>query len=301
MDERAALAVLEDELEPVGDDAAVVDDLVVTTDMLHETTDFPPGTSRYTAGWRAVGASLSDVAAMGATATAAVAAYAAPEFDKEELLAFVRGASDVCELVGAEYVGGDLDDHEELTAVTTAFGTTDEPVFRNGAQPGDLVCVTGTLGRSAAALEFFERARDQDRSSDRDTDLERANELFRFEPRVAAGRALASDATAMMDSSDGLARSLHQLAEASDCGLTVDSSRIPIDDAVFETTGTEGEALERATTFGEDFELVAAIPESAFESAREATPVGLTSIGTVVEGGITMDGEPLPDRGYTHG
>ena len=81
MDERAALALLSAELEDAGDDAAVVDDLVITTDMLHERTDFPAGTTRYTAGWRAVGASLSDVAAMGAEATAAVAAYAAPAFD----------------------------------------------------------------------------------------------------------------------------------------------------------------------------------------------------------------------------
>ncbi|MDJ1432221.1 thiamine-phosphate kinase [Halostagnicola sp. A-GB9-2] len=301
MDERAALAVLEDELESVGDDAAVVDDLVVTTDMLHETTDFPPGTSRYTAGWRAVGASLSDVAAMGGQATAAVAAYAAPEFDRQELLAFVRGASDVCALVDAEYVGGDLDDHEEFTAVTTAFGTTADPVLRSGAQPGDLVCVTGTLGRSAAAIELFERARDRTLSSDRDADRERANELFRFEPRVAAGRALAPHATAMMDSSDGLARSLHQLAEASDCGFAVDADEIPIDDAVFETAETEGKALERATTFGEDFELVVTIPESAFESARKAITVALTPIGAVVDDGMTMDGQPLPDRGYTHG
>ncbi|AHG00376.1 thiamine-monophosphate kinase [Halostagnicola larsenii XH-48] len=309
MDERAALAVLEDELGPVGDDAAVVSDLVVTTDMLHETTDFPPGTTRYTAGWRAVGASLSDVAAMGGRATAAVAAYAAPEFDESELLAFVRGASDVCDLVGAEYVGGDLDGHEEFTVATTAFGTTDAPVRRSGAEPGDLICVTGTLGRSAAALELFERADSSERqsgsaqtdTSDREADLERANELFRFEPRVDAGRTLAPHATAMMDSSDGLARSLYQLAEASECGFAVDSSAIPIDDAVFDTAETDEAALERAITFGEDFELVVTIPEAALESAEAATTVALTPIGTVVDDGITMDGEPLPDRGYTHG
>ncbi|SFS40722.1 thiamine-phosphate kinase [Halostagnicola kamekurae] len=314
MDERAALAVLEDELGPVGDDAAVVDDLVVTTDMLHETTDFPPGTTRYTAGWRAVGASLSDVAAMGGQATAAVAAYAAPEFDEEELLAFVRGASDVCERVGAEYVGGDLDGHEEFTVATTAFGTTDAPVRRSGAAVGDRVCVTGTLGRSAAALELFDRAKlERDDGSgdwsgstetdanERDAALERANELFRFEPRVGAGRALAPHASAMMDSSDGLARSLHQLSEASDCGFAVDAETIPVDDAVFETTETDEAALERTITFGEDFELVATIPETALEAAQAATTVPLTPIGTVVESDITIDGEPLSDRGYTHG
>ncbi len=288
MNERTALAVLEGELEAAGDDAAVVDGLVLTTDMLHETTDFPPGTTRYTAGWRAVGASLSDVAAMGARATAAVAAYAAPEFDREELLEFVRGARDVCDLVSAEYVGGDLDDHEEFTVTTTALGRTDDPVFRSGASPGEVVCVTATVGRSGAALEYFDRG-----------EIERGNDLFRFEPRVEAGLAVAPHASAMMDSSDGLARSLHQLAEASGCGFEIDSERVPIDDAVSEVTD-EAEALELATTFGEDFELVCTLPEDALEDAREASPVPITVLGSVAEEGVWMDGEPLADRGYTH-
>ncbi|MFC4542604.1 thiamine-phosphate kinase [Halosolutus amylolyticus] len=290
MDERAALTLLADELDPVGDDAAIVDGLVVTTDMLHERTDFPAGTTRYTAGWRSVGASLSDVAAMGAEAIAAVAAYAAPEFDREELLGFVRGASDVCESVGAEYVGGDLDGHDEFTVSTTAIGRTTDPVRRGGARPGDVVCVTGTLGRTAAAIAQFERG-----------DHERGNDLFQFEPRVAAGRALAPHATAMMDSSDGLARSLHQLAEASDCGFAIESDSIPIDDAVFETTDSEREALDRATTFGEDFELVCTIPEDDVAAARADTPVALTPIGSVLADGVSLDGDSLADRGYTHG
>lgn len=292
MDERAALRLLSDELAAAGDDAAVVDGLVVTTDMLHDRTDFPEGTTRYTAGWRAVGASLSDVAAMGAPATAAVAAYAAPTFDRDELLAFVRGASDVCERVGTEYVGGDLDGHDEFTVSTTAIGRTDDPVPRSGARPGDVVCVTGTLGRSAAALRLFDRGR-----------TDRANDLFRFEPRIAAGQALATHATAMMDSSDGLARSLHQLAEASDCGFEIESDRVPIDDAVREVVDDDGEALELATTFGEDFELVATLPEEALSAVRDAIDVPLAAIGSVREAGdgVTMDGESLADRGYTHG
>ncbi len=290
MDERAALALLERDLDPVGDDAAVVDGQVMTTDMLHERTDFPAGTTRYTAGWRAVGASLSDVAAMGADATAAVAVYAAPTFDDEELLAFVRGARDVCELVSASYVGGDLDDHDEFTVATTALGDATDPVFRSGARPGDVVCVTGTLGRSAAAVDLFDRG-----------EVKRANDLFRFEPRVDAGLAIAPHATAMMDSSDGLARSLHQLAEASGCGFAVDADRVPIDETVREVATDDAEAFDRATTFGEDFELVFTVPEGALEEVRADADVPISVLGSVVEDGVTIDGEPLADRGYTHG
>jgi thiamine-monophosphate kinase len=290
MDERAALRLLGDRLDRAGDDAAVVDGTVVTTDMLHETTDFPDGTTRYTAGWRAVGASLSDVAAMGADARAAVAVYGAPSFDPEELGAFVDGACDVCASVDAEYVGGDLDGHEEFTVATTAFGRTDTPVWRSGAEPGDALCVTGTLGRSAAAIELF-----------RDGETDRANDLFRFTPRVAEGLALAPHATAMMDSSDGLARSLHQLAEASDCGFAVDGSALPVDPAVLDVAGDGCEARELATTFGEDFELVCTLPEDSVETVREACPTDLVRVGEVTDSGVLLDEDPLADAGWTHG
>jgi thiamine-monophosphate kinase len=287
MDERAALAGLADLLPGAGDDAAVVDDLVVTTDMLHAETDFPDGTTRYTAGWRAVGASLSDVAAMGAEALAAVAAYGAPDLEWDEVAAFVDGASDVCEAVDTSYVGGDLDRHGEFTAVTAAVGRTDAPVARRGASQGEAVCVTGTLGRSGAALRLFEAG-----------DSGRANDLFRFQPRVAAGRALAPHATAMMDSSDGLARSLHQLAEASGCGFAVETP-LPVDGAV--DAVAPDDRLELGAFFGEDFELVCTLPGDTLDRAREAVPCALTRIGTVTGSGVTLDGDPLPDRGYTHG
>jgi thiamine-monophosphate kinase len=287
MDERAALRRLADRLG-VGDDAAVVDGLALTTDMLHERTDFPDGVTRYTAGWRAVGASLSDLAAMGADAVAAVAVYGAPEFDWAEIAAFVDGASDVCETVDGAYVGGDLDGHREFTVATTALGRAKAPVFRSGASPGEAVCVTGTLGRSGAALRLFERG-----------ETDRANDLFRFEPRIPAGRVLAGEATAMMDSSDGLARSLHQLAEASDCGFAVESP-LPAADAVAEVADDPDERLELTAFFGEDFELVCILPEAAVPAVRESLSVPLTRIGTAVESGVTLDGESLPDRGYTH-
>src|SRR6056297_4236562 len=171
MDERSALGMLAGWVGGAGDDAAVIDGLVLTTDMLHERTDFPAGTTRYTAGWRAVGASLSDVAAMGATATAAVAVYADPEFDPDALDRFLTGAVDVCEAVDAEYVGGDLDTHDEFTTASTAIGDVADagPVTRSGATPGDALCVTGEWGRSAAAVRLFDR---RDEAS-----VERANEL----------------------------------------------------------------------------------------------------------------------------
>ncbi|WP_435124172.1 thiamine-phosphate kinase [Halobaculum sp. D14] len=311
MDEREALRLLGGSVPAAGDDCAVVGDRVLTTDMLHESTDFPAGVTRYTAGWRSVAASLSDVAAMGADAEAAVAVYAAPTFEESELTAFVRGATDVCAAVDAEYVGGDLDEAAEFTAATTALGEAESPVRRSGAEPGDAVCVTGSFGRSAAALRRFAAG-----------DVDRGNDLFRFTPRVAAGVALRQYASAMMDSSDGLARSLHQLAEASDCGFAVEEAAVPVDPAVDEAleatgAGTDdgndggndggaGDATARreaALFFGEDFELVFTVPADDVDAAVAASPTQVTRLGTVTEAerGVRMDGDPLPDRGYGHG
>jgi thiamine-monophosphate kinase len=290
MDERAALRMLADRLPPAGDDAAVVDGVTLTIDMLHASADFPPGTTPYTIGWRSVAASLSDLAAMGADATAAVAVYAAPDFVPDELESFVDGATDVCETVGARYVGGDLDHHDELTVVASAIGRCEAPVLRSGANPGDLVCVTGSLGRSAAALRRFEAG-----------DVETGNDLFRFEPRVAAGQAIAVAATALMDSSDGLARSLHQLADASNCGFAVDAAAIPIDDAVHAVADDADDALELATTVGEDFELVFTIDPAAIDRVREQISIPVAVIGDVTTGDVTIDGSTLADEGYTHG
>jgi len=298
MDERAALRRLAATLPHAGDDAAVVDGTAITTDMLHERTDFPAGTTRYTAGWRSVAASLSDLAAVGATPTAAVAAYADTAFEADALDDFIDGARAVCETVDAEYVGGDLDSHSEFTVATTAIGevdtsgAVDESVDRAGATPGDRVVVTGAFGRSAAALRYFERE-----------DHDRGNDLFQFAPRIDAGRALAPSATAMMDSSDGLARSLHQLAEASDCGFAIDRAAVPVAEAVRAAIDDEGEQWEAAVHFGEDFELVATVPAAAVDDLRAAVPTPLTEIGRVVDSdaGVRVDDEPLADRGYTHG
>jgi len=250
-------------LPHAGDDAAVVDGTAITTDMLHETTDFPAGTTRYTAGWRSVAASLSDLAAVGASPTAAVAAYADTEFTADALDEFVAGARAVCESVDAEYVGGDLDSHSEVHRwATTAIGDADGTVDRAGATPGDRVVVTGTFGRSAAALRLFER-----------DDYDRANDLFQFAPRIDAGRALAAEATAMMDSSDGLARSLHQLAEASDCGFAIERAAVPVADAVRGAIDDDTKRWEATAHFGEDFELVTTVPDGAVADLRAAVPV----------------------------
>jgi len=293
MDEQLALNWLSQRM-PVGDDCYTLDwsgtNLLLTTDMLHRDSDFPAGASNYTIGWRSVAVSLSDIAAMGGDPEALVIAYGNSDFERDKLEDFISGAEAVCEKFGARIVGGDLDNHEELTVVTTALGKTTEPVTRQGAEPGELVAVTGDLGRTGAALRLFEVG-----------ETDRANELFRFEPRVETGMKLAPLASSMMDISDGLARSLHQLAEVNDLGFRIMADKIPYHPAVDEFSDTQEQKEELGIFTGEDFELLFTSPEeNEFELAR----TGATVIGKVTEGGVEIvrgrDISSLKDEGYVH-
>jgi thiamine-phosphate kinase len=288
MDEHAALVAIADRLAAAGDDAAVLptagfdDQLVISTDMLHAAADFPAGTTAYTRGWRAVGASLSDIAAMGARPVAAVAVIAEPELEEGMIDAVIDGADAVCRSVGAAYVGGDLDVSAESTIVSTAVGTTEAPVRRGGASVGEGVYVTGAIGRTHLAMARYEAG-----------ETGAANELMRFTPRCAMGVRLAGTATAMIDSSDGVIRSLYQLGRASEVGFAIDSEAVPV-------VSAEADRWE-LLTYGEDFELVFTAPTDAVASLDAGTRAELTQIGrTHAELGVMLDGDPVEDVGYSH-
>jgi len=270
MDEWQLLELIQGRVPAAGDDCAVLPFrdtcLLLTTDMLHRASDFPPGTTPYTIGWRSVAASLSDIAAMGGRPLAVVLAASAPSWEGV-FDGVLSGAQDACEEVGTRLVGGDLDSSRELFLTSTALGEAARPVLRSGARPGDLLCLSGPLGRTAAALHFFEQGR-----------LEEANRLFRFIPGVKEGLKLSSLVTSMIDISDGLAHSVHLLARASEVGFL---------------------ALEKALYFGEDYELLYTMPPKLFRPE-----LGIP-IGEAVEGGVWLvqEGkrEKLPDRGWAHG
>lgn len=290
MNEWKLLARIRDRVPAAGDDCAVIPfcgtNLLLTTDMLHRASDFPPAATPYTIGWRSVAASLSDLAAMGGRPLAVVLAASAPSW--EDLFdGVLSGAQDACEEAGARLVGGDLDSSSELFLTSTALGEAARPVLRAGTRPGDLLCLSGPLGRTATALRLFELGR-----------LEEANRLFRFTPRVKEGLKLSPFATSMIDVSDGLAHSVHLLARASDVGFKLDPVRLPILPELQELLPGE-KALEAALFFGEDYELLYTIPPELFRPELGAV------IGEAVPAGVWLvhagKREGLPDRGWAHG
>ncbi|MFP4654869.1 MAG: thiamine-phosphate kinase [Methanohalobium sp.] len=146
------------------DDCAVIDlgaeeFLVVTTDMLHRKTDFPLQMSAWQIGWMSAAVNLSDVAAMGASPSGILAAFGLPE-DTE--LGFVedvsKGLKDCANYCETSVIGGDMDNHDELTITGTAIGRIHKQnlLTRSGAKKGDKICVTGYTGSAGAALHAIE-------------------------------------------------------------------------------------------------------------------------------------------------
>jgi thiamine-monophosphate kinase len=284
LDERALLSVVRDVIgrEQTLDDCAVMPSgeslLVATTDMLHETTDFPPEMNDWQIGWMSAAVSLSDIAAMGACPWFLLLATG---LDRPERLGgLLKGALDCCLRFGSEFVGGDLDHHGELTIVSTAIGRVelDRVVRRSGSRTGDALCVTGTLGCAGAALAGYH---------------EFDQYLFEPQPRVEEGRKLgAAGVTSMMDISDGLALSLYDLSEANPCGYAVSLSRIPV------PPGVPAKVAEECALYaGGDFELLFTCPPGRLPRID----IPFTVIGEVIpEKKVTLDGREMEKRGYVH-
>lgn len=252
--------------------------LVATTDMLHTKTDFLEGMTDWQCGWMAIAVTLSDIASMGAAPRYILLAVGLDR--PERLRPLMEGAKACCDRYHAELVGGDIDSHDELTLVSTGIGTVDPAhlVRRKGSRAGDLVCVTGVLGRAQAAIDGFSQYR---------------KALFEPQPRVTEGQILGrSGATSMMDISDGLALSLYDLTLANRCGYRITSAMIPVmEDIPYE------EALEFALYGGGDYELLFTIPGEKLPLDGMAYYV----IGHVIgEPGAFLNGTPLERRGYQH-
>ncbi|MDW7730993.1 MAG: thiamine-phosphate kinase [Methanolobus sp.] len=269
---------------PGNDDCAVLDVseeeyLVVTTDMLHRKTDFPMQMTPWQIGWMSAAVNLSDVASMGARPTGLLMAIG---MSSDTPVSFVeemaRGISDCAKACGTTVIGGDIDTHDELTITGTALGMVKKSrlLKRKGANVGDKVCVTGFAGSAGAALHAIEKGLDVP-----DSFLKTLLEPY---PRTAEGQKLARSGavTCMMDTSDGLAMSLHDLADLNGVGFQIYESMLPIhEDIGNHVTSDPDEQMDFALYTGGDFELLFTVSPGRLEDARAAC--NLSIIGEVVE------------------
>ncbi len=296
-----------DVLVGIGDDAAVVNatgPLAMATDTLVEGVHFPKRTTADAIGYRILAVNLSDLAAMGAQPRWCTLALTIADADEQWLEGFTAGFFGLAAAHEVSLVGGDLT-RGPLSATLHLVGSveTNGLLTRGDAHVGDDVYVTGSLGDAAAGLALINE--DADDAGPEHRAL--AERFYRPSPRVAAGRALASIASAAIDVSDGLIADLGHLCQASGCGAIIDVEHLPLSAellALFPPQTAQAYALSG----GDDYELcftAAAAKAQAVEAALEASGASARRIGELVLGAgveCRRGGEPFSPAyaGHSH-
>lgn len=281
-----------DTLVGIGDDAAVLCPkskvqsqkyTLVTTDALIENVHFKrKGLSFFALGQKALAANISDIAAMGGVPTHAVITIGLPRTIKvEQVKEFYRGLNHLAKKHKIDIIGGDtVASPRELVISITLLGEVEKEnlLLRSTAKPGDLICVTGVFGGPASQKYL----------------IPHTPHLVRLtEARFIAKAGLAS---AMIDSSDGLARSVLEICKASKVGARIFEGCVP---------AAKGATLDQALYGGEEYELVFTVPKSKVQSLK--SKVKMTIVGEIVSSqqGVKLIDKhdkikPLKSGGYEH-
>ncbi|HET9479037.1 MAG TPA: thiamine-phosphate kinase [Pyrinomonadaceae bacterium] len=290
----------------IGDDAAVLrntpnKEIVITTDLLAEDIDFRRTTAPpLLLGHKALAVSLSDIAAMGARPRWSLISIGVPEdvWQTEFVDQFYEGLASLAQRYDVQLIGGDTSrTHEKIVVDSIVLGecSAGHAVKRAGAQPGDQIFVTGSLGGAAAGLRLIERGAHLAEQNLADDDSQKLDHVLlrqlRPEPRVGWGIVLGEErlATSMIDISDGLSSDLNHLCAASGAGALIESSLLPIDHQVVELCGRRAlDPLQLALHGGEDFELLFTV--RAGDVARLPRRVDGTQITRIGEVRVHTEG-----------
>ena len=268
-----------------GDDCALLQlpadhQLCVTTDTLVAGVHFFTDTAPEDIAWKSLAVNLSDLAAMGAKPAWIQLALTLPEIDEQWLTRFSQEFARKLRLHDCQLTGGDIT-RGPLSVTITAMGQVREgrALTRSGAQVGDLVVVTGTLGEAAAGLKY---ANARTRTNDR---MNLVKRLLRPEPRVAFAERIVGLATSAVDISDGLLADLGHILAASKVGAELDIEQLPLSPSLIICEGTD-EARTLALSGGDDYELCFTLPpryREEVESLARKLEVPVTCIGFIQE------------------
>ncbi|HUW65143.1 MAG TPA: thiamine-phosphate kinase [Spirochaetia bacterium] len=300
----------------VGDDAAVLRSppglLLFTTDMLVEGIHFRVGYgTAEQLGYKALAVSVSDIAAMGGMPWAAVVSLALPgSMPAAFVTSLYQGLDRAARQFQVSVVGGDTVASPGPLVINVALtgkAVEGAVVTRQGARPGDLVFVTGSLGAAAAGLYVLENPGPWPAEASRFVQRRFLDPV----PQLEAGNLLAAGgASALDDNSDGLAQEMHEICRASSVGCLIEVERLPVETPVREIAAVAGRSVwEWALHGGEDYGLVACVPpaRAGLEEVCRSAGIALTAVGRIAarEEGLYVvwpDGRraPLLPGGFEH-
>lgn len=282
-----------------GDDAAEISvpsgSVLISSDLLVEGRHFRRDWSSATEiGRKAAAVNLSDINAMGGTASAITVSLGVPgDLPVTWVLELADGLAAECAAVGASVAGGDITAAESVVIAVTAVGSAARSVRRDTATAGDVVGFAGTLGLAGAGFATLSRGFRSPRAA---VDAHRVP----APPYAAGPQAAAAGATSLIDVSDGLVADLGHIARASGVIVDLDTAALPV--AEWVTTVAEAlgrDALDFVLTGGDDYALVGTF--------AGVVPDGWTSIGSVrspgadEEPGVMVDGAPFSGpAGHQH-
>ncbi len=299
----------DDVMTGIGDDCAILRppagrDLAVSIDTMVSGVHFPESTPPGKIGARALSAALSDLAAMGAQPHWFTLALTLPKADEIWLSEFSDGMLEVANNFGCCLVGGDTT-RGPLCVTVQVHGSVAQgaALRRDGANPDDVVYVTGCLGDGAAALALLKKKLTVCPSS-YDYLMKR---FYTPTPRLPEGAMLAGIASSAIDISDGLCADLGHICEASGVGALVDIDRVPVSTS-WKDYVVADQCYEWALGGGDDYELCFTVPRrfvGQVEQWNKAGKLAATAIGKIVsKPGILLAREgraySLKNRGFNH-
>jgi thiamine-monophosphate kinase len=277
------------------DDAAALKveggDLVVTTDAIVEGVHYLPGDPAGAIARKALRVNLSDLAAKGATPAGFVLTLALRTADDAWLKPFAQALGEDAVSFSCPLLGGDTVSTPGPSMISiTAFGRVPRGrmIHRSGANPGDRVVVSGTIGDAALGLDILKGGAAAAALAGDAAAREVLTGRYRVpQPRNALAIAVRDHAHAAMDVSDGLAGDLTKLCAASGVSAAIDAPGIPLSSVAARLVAQGAASLETLISGGDDYEILCAVPEARFEAFAQAAGragVAVTSIGTIIAG-----------------
>ena len=261
---------------PFGDDVSAIDIdkgtvAVLKTDMLVGKTDVPKQMSLYQAARKAIIMNVSDFACKGVQPSAALVALGLPrKFSQKDIKEIALGLNAGAQEYGTYVIGGDTNEASDFIVSASLFGTAEKSklMLRNGAKEGNVLAVTGFFGKPSAGLRLLQDKKCNANKKSREALL---RSVFLPQARLLEGLMLGKcgAVTASIDSSDGLAWSLHEISQLSKVGFEIDN--VPIAEEVIEFALTNRvEASDLALYGGEEYEMVITVKPEMWKVAKEA-------------------------------